>query len=421
MDFLKRTAVTSQRFLAEEKFSVADAGSIIADAEAMLAFIGPKGLVVKSRNGNLPAEVLPELNTRLAAPITLALKCPLLRDYPNLGGVFVLLRVMDLVRAKGTRMEINPAALTLWHGLNATEKYFALLEAWLWRASAEVLGGESRRRQSQFVENLGFLLGLRTGTWTEFPTHVHTYERTGHTTAWNAQLQMRFGLAEVKARTLAKTNGQVRQAGRGWTLEQARRTPWGQAFAWALTKAVVGEEDVEFWQLDPPEKADFGFLQATFRPYFPDWEQLFKSAPEGKRAGLHVFKATMTDRRAKGTVWRRLSLPGGLTLDALAYGVLKSFDFDAEDHLYEFSFRDRRGKTRWYFHEEMEEGPFAHEVTLAELNLPDRAEIAFRFDFGDNWQWTLLLEQVEETVDKKKLITLLGAAGKAPEQYPDWA
>ncbi len=423
MKFLTKHAASTQRFLSEAKFPVADSGTIVTDAEAMLAFIGPKGLAAKSRNGNLPSEALPELNARLAAPITLALKRALLRDYPNLAGVFVLLRVMDLVRAEGARVDLDPTALTRWQGLNPTEKYFALLEAWLWRAQADVIGGDSRRRQSQLVENMGFLVGLRTDSWTAFPDHVHTHERPGYLSAWNAQLQSRFGLADVKARALVLPNGQLRQAGRGWSLAEARSTTWGQAFACTTLFRIMGAKGKELWQLDAPRDADFGYLQPAFNPFFPDWKNLFVTEPEGERPGLHVFKVTMTDFRADGVVWRRLAVPGKATLDELAYAVLEAFAFSDEEHLYEFNFRDRRGTTRAYFHHEMEDGPFAGEVTLAELNLPDRAEIAFRFDYGDNWQWTLLLEQVEATADakhSKKHITLLESVGKAPEQYPDW-
>lgn len=213
MYFLKKMAVTSQRYLTAGKVSADGPGTIVADVEAMIVLIGGAGLSGGSRNGNLPAEVLPELNDRLADPITLGLKRPLLRDYPNLAGVFVLLRVMDLVRAEGQRLEINPTAPVAWCGLNVTEKYFTLLEAWLWRADAEVLVGERRRGRGEFSANLGFLVGLRTGTWQEFPEYCHVSDIAGAVSAWNTQWHLRFGLVEVRA--LATPNGREKQPGRG--------------------------------------------------------------------------------------------------------------------------------------------------------------------------------------------------------------
>ena len=420
MNFIKKMADTSRRYLAEETISAKGPGTIVADVEVMIAFIGEAGLAGGSRNGNLPAEVLPELNDRLADPITLGLKRPLLRDYPNLAGVFVLLRVMGVVRAEAKRVEINPAALVVWRGLNATEKYFALLEAWLWRADAEVLGGDERRRWGQFLANMDFLIGLRTGTWKEFPDCCHSIEILGAVSAWNTQLHMRFGLVEVRVRALAKPNGRPKQPGRGWTMEHARRTRWGQALGWAILRAAAKNEDELDWMVRAPEGADFGFLQPTFQASFPEWKTLFRSGPAEERSGLYVFKVTMTDRRANGVVWRRLAVPGGVTLDAVANAVLQAFDFEDTMHLYEFRFRDRLGKGRAYYHHECGEGPYAEEVELGELNLPDQAELAFRFDYGDDWRFELRLERVEPLGKAKQTITLLESAGKAPQQYPDW-
>jgi len=72
----------------------------------------------------------------------LALKRARLQDYPNLAGLFILLRVMDLLQVKGDRLLVCPAALDTWRGLNFTEQYFALLEALLFEAQSSVIGGQ---------------------------------------------------------------------------------------------------------------------------------------------------------------------------------------------------------------------------------------------------------------------------------------
>ncbi len=58
---------------------------------------------------------------------------------------------------------------------------------------------------------------------------------------------------------------------------------------------------------------------------------------------------------------------------------------------------------------------------MGELELPDRATIKFRFDYGDDWRFTAQLERVEPPGRAKAQITLLESAGKSPEQYPNWA
>jgi len=82
-------------------------------------------------SGNLPAAVLPALNARLNHPLELQLKRPLLRDYPNIAGLHILLRVMEVAHAEDGRVRVNESRLAFWSGLNSVERYFALLESWL--------------------------------------------------------------------------------------------------------------------------------------------------------------------------------------------------------------------------------------------------------------------------------------------------
>ena len=203
-------------------------------------------------------------------------------------------------------------------------------------------------------------------------------------------------------------------------MEQARGTGLGQAVVWAIVSGLAEDGDESGWMLDAPEGADFGALQPVFQPFFPAWEKLFPAGPAEARPGLYVFKVTMTDRRAGGAVWRRLAVPGGMTLGHVADEDPEAFDFTDTMQLYEFRFRDRLGRGREYHHYETDEGPYADEVEVSELNLPDGAELAFRSDYGDNWRFELRLERVDEPTSGKT-ITLLESVGEAPEQYPEWS
>src|ERR1051326_264005 len=100
MDPLTKISDSGRQLLASQQFSADGPGTIVRDFEILIEFVSERGISTGSKQGNLPAEVLPELNSRLGAPIELTLKRPLLRDYPNVGGVYVLLRVMDLLRGK---------------------------------------------------------------------------------------------------------------------------------------------------------------------------------------------------------------------------------------------------------------------------------------------------------------------------------
>ncbi|MSU48353.1 MAG: hypothetical protein EXS37_04545 [Opitutus sp.] len=421
MNPLAKMADTCRQILTEQTISAGGPGTILRDVETLIDFIGERGLTSKARTGNLSAEELPELNARLAGPITLGLKRPLLRDYPNIAGPFVLLRVMDLVRADGKRVWIDADALRTWRGLNPVESYFALLEAWLFRADAGVLGGEDRRNRDQFTANLDFLAMLATTRWKRFEDYCHSINCTGAVSTWNTQLQMRFGLVEVRVRALAESNGKPRQPGRGWTMEQARRTRWGQAVVWALHLSVATEDDEEMWLSPPADDADFGFLQPTFQPFFPAWEKCFATASVGARAGVYIFRVRLDKRRAEGAVWRRLAVPHRVSLDALADAVLQAFEFSDTEHAYEFRYRDERGNGRVYFHPEIEEGPYTDEITVGELGLLEKGVMKFKFDYGANWRFEVELERIDPPGQAKTRITLLETMGEGPAQYEEWS
>lgn len=157
-----------QQRLTEQQIAFGDPGAILKDVDALLEFVGPGGIVTKSRNASLPSELLPELNAKSSQPIQLALKRALLRDYPNLAGIFILLRVMDLLQMKGNRLVVCPDALKFWRSLNFAEQYFALLEALLFHAQSTVLGGENTRESSQAIEPIAVFLDQLSDRWRNF-------------------------------------------------------------------------------------------------------------------------------------------------------------------------------------------------------------------------------------------------------------
>ncbi len=416
MNSLAKTADASRQVLTEQSISAAGPGTILRDVETLIDFIGERGLVTKSRQGNLPADVLPELNTRLAPSVELDLKRPLLRDYPNIAGVFVLLRVMELARVDGNRLRIDAEMLAVWRGLNPVEQYFALLEAWLFDADAGVLGAADRREQDQYSSNLIFLTVLGASRWKSFNEHCHLYRFEGTVSAWNTQLHLRFGLVEVAPRSLKNRTG----FNHGWCMEKARRTPWGGAVAWAILNSVKGGDDDLLSLLRQSEEADFGSLQPVFRPYFPAWEKVFAPPRPDTQSGVHVFKVCFADHRVPGDVWCRLAVPGNASLYEVAAALLKAFKFSDTEHLYEFRYRDRSGKGRACFHPGDDEGPYADEVAVGDTGLVLNGTMKFLFDYGDSWRFELRLECIEPPVKEDAPIRVIEKTGKPPKQNPDW-
>ena len=112
-----------------------------------------------------------------------------------------------------------------------------------------------------------------------------------------------------------------------------------------------------------------------------------------------------------------LVAPGTFSLHSLATAVLKAFEFYDLDHLYEFRYQDHLGKTRRYYHPECDEGPWASEITLEESGLAERQIMKFRFDFGDDWRFRLLLERIDPSGGAAG-IQVIAAEGPSPKQYP---
>ncbi len=446
-------------------------GTILKDVDTMLEFVGPKGVVSKSRNGSLPSECLSDLNARTGHPIELALNRPLLRDYPNLAGIFVLLRVMRLVRMQGTRLVVCPAALEMWRGLNPTERYFALLEALLFEAQSAVLGGEAKRRQPEqaYQGVLGFLSELTT-RWHDYQDRAffHVHSSWNEVLPWHLFLLQQLGLIELRRKT-----EQERQPweGRGWLVGGAKLTPWGAAVTWGLLEFMnaqaeearnagsrgqqPGQPELALSEAEAPSAPNsghtsetvggfepqrdeaesgqeeeecesetwFGVLQPPFQPYFPEWERIYEPPMDEARTGVHVFKISIGGWRGNSQVWRRLAVPADTFLDELAGAILDAFKFD-RDHLYDFRYRDQQGRTRWYNHPESSEGPFTTEMTVGGSGLAIKDAMVFTFDYGDNWQFKVRLEKVEERPHSVKRSKVIASAGKAPEQYPnadsDW-
>ena len=148
-----------QRFLKEQQITTESPGTILRDVATLIEFVGSGGIVTKGRNANLPIGCLPELNRRTSYPIQPGLKRALLRDYPNVAGTFILLRVMDLLQARGNRLVVWPATFEFWRRLNPAEQYFALLEALLVQAQTSVLGGEIRSQAAQEFRTAAVFLG----------------------------------------------------------------------------------------------------------------------------------------------------------------------------------------------------------------------------------------------------------------------
>ena len=429
--FWKGAAAECRRRLTEQRIGPGAPGTMLMDVDTLLEAVGPEGIPTKSRNASLPLELLPALNLKMSHPVKLELDRPLLRDYPNLAGIFILLRSLDLLQKKGPRLILAPTALERWQGLNAAERYFALLDALLFQAQTSMLGGESRREENNTFEDVTFFLcGLREN-WRNFKSYEasDTLSQHGEIPPWNLFVQQQLGLIEIRPASAALRKD-VGPGTRGWIAGGAKLTPWGAAMAWGLLQCLntyehsldeqsAAEEDEGAEPLDEQDRRTATeILHPTFRPFFPEWRTIYERPKHEAPAGTYLFKVTLAGwRGGAGDIWRRIAIPGFNSLDSLANAILKAFKLD-DDHAYDFRYRDERGKNRIINHPLTDEGPFTPEVQLNESGLLPGGKMTFVFDYGDHWEFHLRLERIDPNTKEIYRPTVIESAGTPPPQYP---
>jgi len=409
-----------ENLLRSQVFDDRRPGTILGDFEMLLDFIGTGGIPVGGKHGLLPLSALADLNARLAEPLRVAMKRPLQKSYPVLHGLYLLLRATGLGRVRGAgkhqRLVLDPETLASWQALNPTERYFTLLEAWLLHARGAMLGGRDTffgGKQLFAVIQLFGAIGEDQGSAGEvIQGHsLNHYEVDG----CNLPLLALFGLVDLE-------QGAPGPKGE-WRVQTVRRRPFGQALLAAAFTASAGVGGIPGDEDEPGDESEdavvglpvpiFGALQAGLATYFPAWRNnLILPAPTF-REGVHVFRASL------GQVWRQIAAAGSMTLDDLAYAILAAYRFD-RDHLYCFLLRDPFGLPISVNAPYMNEGHWTDETLVGQVPLEVGQAMLFVFDFGDNWRFTVTLEEVRAPDTRLTKPEVLGGKGEAPEQYPNW-
>jgi hypothetical protein len=393
-----------QELLRAQVIDAAHPGPILRDFQTLLDFVGPQGVKAPGKYNLLPLGAIGELNERLSRPLRLDLKRPQLRSHPYLQGLHLLLRATGLGRAEQTgpraRLGLDPLPLERWNGLNSTERYFTLLEAWLRIGRPEMVG---ERGGSRFG---GFLYSCLE-TWSYIPPEGARYDTArpqdvylfgiGRSFYLLALMDL-FGLLEVQHPPVPV---------KPWCPAGVTHVPFGDAVF-----TLLGQHALYPWEQQDDEDG-FGRWQGLFQPYFPEWQNNLVLPPVEFRPGVFVFLVSL------GRAKRQIAMPAKASLDKLASWILRSVDFD-HDHLYEFIYRDRRGAEIRVHHPFTEESPSTSDVQVGDLPLEPGQTMTFVFDFGDNWHFDVRLERIDPPGTKTKAPRFVQKQGQAPQQYGNW-
>ncbi len=398
-----------KRLLKEVVITENGPGTILKDFEIFLNYLRKQELLVAGTH-RLPRTMLGEINALLSHPIQLRLKRPEQKSYPHIQGLYLLLRASGLACIEGKDgklfLSVDDKAYQFWESLNPTERYFALLETWLLRGKGEIVGErggglfsipDSFRGVIEFFRRVPEK-GLRVAG-DRNAEYLLRYVPGWH----NLGLLELFGLISIKPGSPIE--------GQGWQIERIDRKVFGDTLVGLLYTKVFWDSNFIF-ESQEEGRVPAGVVQPILQPYFPEWKKNF-SIPEWVfREGTHLFKVAL------GRLWFRIAVPANLTLEWLASAILKAVKFDS-DHLYHFEYENPFGAIERINHDFIDEGPWASDVRVGDVPLRVGQKMTYLYDFGDNWEFDVTLEQVDRDHAVKKP-RVLEMHGSPPEQYPNW-
>jgi hypothetical protein len=323
----------------------------------------------------------------------------------------LLVRASGLTCVKGTAnkpvLVVDDEVYQAWQGLNPTEQYCTLLEAWLLRGHPEIIGerGYGRFRTPDTFGGLPWFLHSIPDQGLQVAGDERTDDSIRYRPGWhNLGLLELFGLIAIQPCPP--------EPGNGWRIERIHRTPLGAPLVALLHSGFFGDID-NILALESEDSLPYGMLQPTLQPYFPEWNCNLCVPEWAFRQGTHIFKVTLW----KG-LWRRIAVPADATLEQLASAIVDAIEFDY-DHLHMFTYRNHFGVEERIYHSFLDEGPWTDEIKVGDTPLKIGHTMTFLYDFGDQWEFEVALERVEDGMEIDKPV-ILEARGEPPEQYPGW-
>lgn len=235
-----------------------------------------------------------------------------------------------------------------WQQLNSTERYCTLLEAWLIRGHAEMLGEErmgSLTEGNRCLQSWERIVHKKKHTFTQKRT-VQDFFRF-YPGIHNLALMEMFGLLKI-------TTGKP-TAGNGWRIKSLEAQPLGTPLL-NLVKNAFYENDMT-WPSEVDPSVPYDELQDTLQPYFPKWQKTLVLPSSGFRPDRHIFKVSL------GKIWRRIAISGEATLENLSAYILSSVEFDS-DHLDSFTYTNAMGRKVEVLHPYADGGFFSAGETI---------------------------------------------------------
>ncbi len=382
----------------EKKEIRVDKESVVENINRVIEHIQNHKILATKAKRHFAIKQIKELNDILVNPIEIISARPAQKTYPNVNGIYLLLRAMGILRFKVSKkeiaMEINEELLKNWQSLNATEQYFMLLEFWLIHSNPrETIEGFNDR---PIITLISFFTRER------FSLDDTISELDYAPEYYNLALCEMFGFVDIFAMKPKDKNR--------WNIVDVKVKPLVKKI---LPLAIMENREIVSMLFDPPK---LGFFQKVFQPHFREYKNILEYPKETTTEGVYRLKISL------GRVYRTIEINADTNFESLAIAILEQFNFDC-DHLYEFKFSDNFGKNIAIKHAEMSEDGdddlWVDEYCLKNLPLQELESFKFIFDFGDWWEFDILIEKIDKGREIDS-IELIKSHGEAPEQYPDY-
>jgi hypothetical protein len=411
--------------LHDQTISDTEPGPILRDVATFLEFIEHHdGLRVSAKQRQLYNKRLPEINAQLSYPTDADYERPTQKAYPYVHGVYLLVRAAGLARVSEggshAQLVLRDDVVDTWQTLNSTERYMALLEAWIHRANADELMGDGRQMFTPLFRILQFASGLEEGEAT-FANDGDRERLDYHPGYAHLALMHLSGWVEVEEEGTAPQQP--------WAVHRVVLTPVGAAMLHRIARLMEtvlegdGPDPDRVLQdfLAPVEAVSFtnDQLHEAFAPYFPEWNEHLPKPHSAFESGVHTLRVWVDwAPYYDGSFEAHLTAPGDVLLDAVAEAILRAAQFD-RDHLYQFSFDDAFGREQNVsFPIEGLEPPYTDAVRLGDLPLEDGSTLTFLYDFGDNWEFGLEVASITPNDDDQTDVHVRDVTDSTPEQYP---
>jgi hypothetical protein len=390
--------------LASQTIDETGPGSILVDFEMLLGFV-EDGVRSTGKYHLLPMARLFELDQLMTKPLRPRLKRPQQRSFPHLNGLYLLLRATQLGVPEGHgktsgQLTLDADLHKQWLQLNATERYFNLLEAWLRHSCWEAVGLNGGGWMSRVALNAREL-------WTSIPADGRRFadkKQTSRDFLYNVERSCTLALLELFG--LMTVEREEPEEGQSWRVTEVRHTPFGDE----LLAIVFNEMDRDLFAREK-SAVDLGAWQPLLRSYFPQWVNNLKFAEPEFRDGVYHFKVSL------GEPWRRIAIPATSDLDNLAECIIRAFDFEG-DHLYGFQFVARDGHRIRVEHPYVDDAEtHTDEIAIGVLPLNEDQSMKFQYDFGADWRFDVQLEKIEPEGTEITKATIVESRGEAPAEY----